>query len=239
MRSLYLTVGILLLAFQASASSALRIRKQQSVGETLSVNDPRPLSAALDILEERCRCVITYEDPKWTSDQVVDAPVRHKPEIHTQVPRGGSLSFAIDPTISDSPQNARRFIERAISTAEGTGYSTYRLIDDAVFHVVPAAGSVLAARVSVPPATTPMRDFVTSVLETVTRETGEEVLLAMAPMNLMKTPITASATDEPANAVLSRVLSNEKHRLSWRLFYDVGTKKYYFSIHIVSALSDR
>src|SRR3712207_8819257 len=38
--------------------------------ETVTVDDPRPLYAAVKLLEERCRCPITYEDPRWGAEDV-------------------------------------------------------------------------------------------------------------------------------------------------------------------------
>src|SRR5262245_662135 len=75
-----------------SAASLLALVPMIPAGqrvETLSVNDPRPLSAAVTLLERRCHCPITYEDPQWRSDDVVDSG----PHWPARIPKGGPFTF--------------------------------------------------------------------------------------------------------------------------------------------------
>ena len=70
--------------------------------ETVSVDDPRPLSAAVRAIEQRCRCAITYEDPKWEAADVVDisGSLWHKPDIRPRIPKGGPFTFDVPRELS-------------------------------------------------------------------------------------------------------------------------------------------
>ena len=203
--------------------------------EFVSTKDPRPLSTVIKSLEVRCQCVITYEDPKWAADQVIDAPVPHPPNVHPHIPRGGPLAFGLDGMISKSPDSAGRYLQLALILSDEKGYGAFQFDVSAerVFHVRPSAGSVLTPPITFATETKEMGQFVTSILSDVQAANGEQTVVVTGPPDLMKARITAEADHEPADLVLTRVVSAAGPRLSWQLFYDFDSQKYYLDIHVV------
>jgi hypothetical protein len=203
--------------------------------EVVSVDDPRPLRAAVDEIEQRCRCVITYEDPTWEEAQVVDISgiIEHRPEVRPHVPRGGPLTFAVEGIASSSPHQLGGVIRAALAAAEQNGYGAFQLVGEDVYHVVPGNGSVLAAPVTFAARTAPVGDLVQLVLSAVVAATGRQVVIATGPINLMRRPVAAEANQEAAGTVLSRVLRASGRDVSWRLLYDFGMKKYFLNLHVV------
>jgi hypothetical protein len=198
--------------------------------ETVSVNDPRPLSAAVKLLERRCHCAITYEDPRWGPDDVVDisGPV---------IPKGGPFTFSVAADLSSrTPAQRRDAFEQVLRAFErsGSGPGMFRLMsDDTTVHVVPRGGSVLDTPVSITGATRSIMEIVTAAMDQVRQVTGHKIGLATFPINLFKRRITFDARQEPARIVLQRAMAASGRLLSWRLYYDVGMGQYYLGIHFV------
>jgi hypothetical protein len=197
--------------------------------------DPRPLSSLIKSLEGRCHCVITYEDPKWDVSQLIDAPVPHPPNVHPHIPRGGPLALVLDGMIPNSPDSARSYLELAARVSDERGYGAFQVAAsaDRVFHVVPTAGSVLTPSITFASETKEMGQFVTAILSDVQAANGEQTVVVTGPPDLMKTRITAEADHEPADLVLTRVVSAAGPRLSWQMFYDVDSQKYFLDVHVV------
>src|SRR4051812_35214787 len=78
--------------------------------ETVSVNDPRPLHAAVKVLEQCCGCAITYEDPRWGPDDVdnISGSVGHRPDVRVRVSKGGRFTFDAPPGLfPETPAQTR------------------------------------------------------------------------------------------------------------------------------------
>lgn len=215
-----------------SVASSLVIAAGQGP-ETLSVDDPRPLSAAVKLLEQRCHCVITYEDPLWTSDDVALSG----PHWPAMIPKGGRFSFdAPDPSVSTPAQMAAAMAQ-VVNAFEksGSGRGAFRVTNDAIaVHVVPRAGSILDAPVTIPHATRPLFQVVTLTLTEVERATGTKVEIATLPINFSRQRwVEIEAKGEPARDVLVRALAGTGRTLSWRLFFDAMMRRYYLGIHFV------
>lgn len=201
--------------------------------EALSVNDPRPLSAAVALLEQRCHCPITYEDPEWKSDDVVDSG----PHWPARIPKGGPFTFDAPDLRASTPADTRRALEQVLRTFEQTasGRGAFRVTNDATaVHVVPREGSILDTPVTIAPGTRPLGEVVMLTLGEVERVTGQKVGLATGPINFFQQRrIEIEAQQEAAGDVLVRALAASGRQLSWRLFYDLMMQEYYLSIHFV------
>jgi hypothetical protein len=201
--------------------------------ETLSVNDPRPLSAAVSLLERRCHCAITYEDPMWKSDDVALSG----PHWPAMIPKGRPFTFdAPDPSVTTPAQMAAAMAEvvRAFEQS-GSGRGAFRVTHDATaVHVLPREGSILDTPVTIPSATRPLGGLVTMTLAEVNRVTAQEVLFGTFPINFFNQRwIEIEAQQEPARDVLARALFASGRTLSWRIFFDARMRQYYLSIHLV------
>jgi hypothetical protein len=179
--------------------------------------------------------VITYEDPKWDASQLVDAPVPHPPSEHPKIPRGGPLAFGVDGMIKNSPESARSYLELAVRLSDERGYGAFHVDAGAerVFHVRPNTGSVLTPPVTFTRQTKEMGQFVLAILSDVQAANGEQTVIVLGPPDLMKTKITAEADHEPADLVLTRVVSAAGPRLSWQLIYDADSQKYSLDLRVV------
>jgi hypothetical protein len=114
------------------------------------IDDPRPLSQAIDILREQCRCVITYEDPQYEATQVVDVTqqVSRSPGSTNRVlvPRGTPFVFANKPlAAAKGPEDVVAASEALLDQFHHSGNPTRFRLDrsDTVLHVVPVKGSIL------------------------------------------------------------------------------------------------
>jgi hypothetical protein len=207
---------------------------QQSVA--LSVDDPRPVSAAVVLIEQHCHCIITYEDPKWQRDQVIDisGSVRHRADVRTQIPRGGRFTFSVNDGLN-SPQQVRTVLGTVLAESESSNAPGNFQVRTgaAAFHVVPQSGSILDAPVKTAQGSQPLGDVVSAIVRLAGQVTGQTIELATGPINLLQMPIVVEAHQESANDALERAFGSSGRKVSWQLFYDVGTQRYYLNMHIV------
>src|SRR5881394_1416815 len=142
--------------------------------ERLSVNDPRPLSAAVSLVEGRCHCAITYEDPLWRSDDVALSG----PYWPAMIPKGGLFTFDAPDLAATTPAQTAAAMAEVVSAFEqsGSGRGAFRVTNDTIaVHVVPRAGSILDTPVTITHATRRLDEIVTVVLAEVERATGDKV----------------------------------------------------------------
>ncbi len=118
----------------------------------LSVGNPRPVAAAVLLLEENCGCVITYEDPRYAhSSEMNDVTEtvrkdldKYKPGEAPRVivPMGGPLAVDYEALPGTKvPINTRATIEKLLSShANAGGPGRFRLEQQGeTFHVIPTA----------------------------------------------------------------------------------------------------
>lgn len=201
--------------------------------ERLSVNDPRPLSAAVDLVERRCHCAITYEDPLWNSDDVVlSGP--HSPAM---IPKGGLFTFDVPALAATTPAQMAAAMAQVVRAFEqsGSGRGAFRVANDTTaVHVVPRPGSILDTPVTITHATRRLDLVVTAALAEVERATGQKVVVATFPINFFfQHRVQIEAQQEPARDVLVRALAASGRLLSWRLFFSATMRQYYLNIHFV------
>jgi hypothetical protein len=200
--------------------------------ERLSVNDPRPLSAAVALVERRCHCAITYEDPLWKSDDVALSG----PHWPAMIPKGGLFTFDAPDLAATTPAQmaaAMTEVVRAFEQSE-SGRGAFRVTNDTTaVHVVPRPGSILDTPVTIMRSRR-LDDVVVVVLAEVERASGQKVSLATFPMNFFNQHrVEIEAKQEPTREVLVRALAASGRALSWRLFFDATMRQYYLGIHFV------
>lgn len=97
----------------------------------------------MKLLEERCHCAITYEDPQWRPDDVVDSG-------HS-IAKGGPFTFDAPDLSMRTPAEMRAALMQVVRTFEETGSDrgAIRVTNDATaVHVVPRESSILDTPVS-------------------------------------------------------------------------------------------
>ena len=201
--------------------------------ERLSVNDPRPLSAAVDLVERRCHCAITYEDPLWKSDDVALSG----PQWPAMIPKGGPFTFDAPDLGATTPAHMAAAMAQVVRAVEqsGSGRGGFRVTNDTTaVHVVPRFGSILDTPVTIAHATRRLDDVVAVALAEMERATGEKIELATFPINFFfQHRVQIEAQQEPARDVLVRALAASGRALSWRLFFSATMRQYYLNIHVV------
>jgi hypothetical protein len=208
--------------------------------ENILINDPRPVAAAVEQIQQRCQCVITYDDPKWGPADVENAAgrIHHRPGAPLPlIPKGRPFSFTVARPVSGNAAvtAALQVVLRAAAEA-GNADAFQARVDNGVFQVAPKKGSVFDVRITLPAADRTLNDTVTSVLDLVGQQTGERLVVAIAPVNLMmRQRVSLHADGERAADVLIRALSAGGRKISWRLLYDAGTATYYLNLHTVGA----
>lgn len=202
------------------------------------VDNPRPLMAAVDVVEERCHCAVTYEDPRWQADQLIDvsSTVSHRPGARVRVPRGGRFDVAFPDDSFAAPFQVDAALEEAVTQYEQQfpGMGVFAVVKDGTaFSVRPRGSSVLDAPVTPPAGARSIGDIVAATLEQAGAASGVHIGLGLAPLNALKMKITMKGDAEPARSVLNQALAAMGRKMSWRLLYDDGMGQYYLSIHAV------
>jgi hypothetical protein len=219
----------------ATAGAPIRAQEQQARW----FDGARPVSQAIDVLTAQCKCVITYEDPKYRADNVVDATERlsRSPAKTSRVyiPQGSPFLLAVASTAAvRDAHDLTPAVNALLAAYHGTGPDIRFRLDasDAVLHVVPAAGSVLNASVSMVENQASAEDMIAALLRTLSSSTNEQIAMGLAPMtHLKQSAVRISANGETGQSVLTRILAATGRKVSWRLFYDYTLKKYFLNLH--------
>jgi hypothetical protein len=202
---------------------------------TLTVDDPRPLAAAVANLEDRFGWVVTYEDPRYLhpedAQDVTQAVQRnHQPgQARTLVPRGGPFTFVaqIGSAVSQEPEVLRALLEQYAAFGYPGTFTVRRT--GSVFHVIPTATrnaqgaqelyeSVLDKRVSQTAGTRTAMDAVAALAAQV----GLMVGRLPTPM-FGQTMLNQDAASDTARNLLMRILrATTVKPLSWRVLCDPG-----------------
>jgi hypothetical protein len=224
----------------------------------ISVDDPRPLAAAVIELEKRLGWLVTYEDPsyRYAGDvQDVTSNVRRYPGRGVLIPRGGRLEFTFEARTGVPVQaEQRRVLAELLSQNERHGYpGGFRLeFDGAVAHVVPtraadeggrprAYRSVLDQVISLPEANQSALDALGEIITVLNGSGTPRVQIGTVPTNrLANAKVKSGADRESARVVLLRVLHAASPNLSWQIFCDPGAVyPCALNVHAVSAPKTR
>jgi hypothetical protein len=232
--------------------------------QSTTVENPRPLAAAVDALQNTFGYVITYEDPPFayqgdledrTSELDGADTEQTQTRRHTRrmlVPVGGTLTFA-QPPIAAMNRSAMAALLSQIATAHNSTSRGGRFSivqTESVFHAVPVAvqddkgnwvegGSILDYPIEFPAQSR-------SCMETVALIAAMLGIQAkVGPVEIGNVPLgplesargVSYAANEPARAVLMRTLAQVNSRMTWRLLYDAGAQRYVLNIKSIPVIS--
>ena len=227
---------------------------QHSNQASVNVNDPRPLAAAIQVLENRYGWVITYEDPPYVHPSEISdvtlavrkdyAPT--KPKV--LIPLGGSFDFSYPvPSTAGDPDEAG-VLATMLDAYRGSGHPGVFGLESSgsVVHIVPLMSrnsqdtlekrtSLLDTRIDLPARERTAFEMIDGVLTAVTAARGVKVGIGTVPMNaLLLTHVQGAVKGETARAALLRTLETTKLKLSWRLLCDPGpAAACAFNVHAV------
>jgi hypothetical protein len=213
-----------------------------ALATTVSVEDPRPVAAALDEIQQASGLPVTYEDPPF----VFRTTVARAAEDRSLIPRGGTLAFDLPAaaTLEATFGAARRMVT---SYNAQHGAATFSVVRDANFvHVVPRealgisgllepVAPVLDTRITLPAKPRTGLDLLEDICKAVSAADGRRVEIGMVPANaLTNQEVDFGASAAPARDVLAELLVANVTPLTWRLLYDPQLKTYYLNVPLVS-----
>jgi hypothetical protein len=240
----------------AAAHSSQALCATPGPTQSVSVDDPRPIDKAIEILQSKYGYIITYEDPRYvyagdlkdiTQEIRTSVDPRYK-RIKTLVPVGGTvnLSLPMASSVNDSRSMAAVLTQLLQSHAALQRDGRFRLEQTGdVFHIVPAEIQDADGtwRSQVPPL-----DYAITVSK-ITNANGLTMLHAICaaltkagarvfegtvPLNVLNQYRgDLEAENESARSVLLRMLAATGSRLAWSLLYDPNLKAYFLNISVV------
>jgi hypothetical protein len=252
------TLGIALLSvlIARGKSSSIQLSTKEVRRVRLSVEDPRPVAAALLKMETKYGWAITYEDPRYVhegeiANEVEFRKYRSRPgEPKVAIPKGGSLSVDYDVAAdSDLPSNPELVIQKILDANSAAGNAgRFRIERDGeLLHVIPTVDrdrtgaftpheSVLDAVINLPEEERSGPKKLQAISDAITKATSVRVVVGTFPTNvLFQYHDRRAAVGEKARDVLVHLLNSAKHGqdLSWRLLYDPEVNQYWLNIHLV------
>jgi hypothetical protein len=189
----------------------------------LRVDRPRPLLAAIQILEERHGWLTNYEDPPYTNpaDVVVLSPTFTGSRRRIVEPRSGRIEIEY-PAVAGggSPESHTPILQMLLKDHvrhDNAGAFIIRVVGG-MNCIVPAVGSVLDVPVTLQPKERSFRGVVDDVVAAVSAATGVRFRapVVAAPTHAR---FTFGASTEPASAVLIRLFKEAGGRYSWALLF--------------------
>jgi hypothetical protein len=218
----------------------------------VSVNDPRPVAAAVLELEKKYGRIITYEDPRLVhATDLLDVTEAVRRDLANYPsgkaprvigPKGGQINFEYNETaslgtiirklLSMPHQNSARF-----RMEEGNG----------IIHIIPKAiknrsgelattHSVLDYPVNVPELDRNGIQTLKALCAAISDASGIRVVVGTIPTNLfLRYKDQKGASAEKGRDFLVKFLqrAGAGTKLSWRLLYDPGMKMYALNVHTV------
>lgn len=222
----------------------------------LRANDPRPLDQALLALGQEYGWTLDYEDPPYSTYELVDDTDPAWRESHpnekgvTRVAGSTFASeFALPADLSAGSLDEERVINRVLldySASSNPGRFTLKKENVNRFSVVgvgikDATGSekdiipVLDVRIKLPSEERSLNDTLELVLRGVSEKTGYRIEVGTAPENLMlKTKIGLRGEEQPARDIMSRIADASEVPLAWRLLYDADSRAYFMNLYVVA-----
>lgn len=225
----------------ALATIGVVIVAQAQDGGLTVVQGARPASDLLFHLGLACKCVITYEDPRWQPADLEDTPdpalaSKAPPGVHWKTVKRREIALTIPAPVDLNADAIGRTIQEILAADEQMAQRRrLRVIAvPAGWHVAPVAGSVLDVPVSVTAKGSDVADALTEILKQVHDATGTTIGFGLVPDEFLRS-VTNSvvAKGEPARDVIARVLAATGRKLTWRLLQDATLGIYMLNLDFV------
>jgi hypothetical protein len=241
---------------------AARGRGSQGMREVkLSVDDPRPVAKAIEMLEGKYGWVITYEDPRYAHDsEIADVTLKVRKDLakykpgdapKVLVPKGGALEFTYD-VMSDTklPADPAMVVQKLLDAQAGCGTGgRFRLeTRGRILHVIPTAiknsagelvhqESALDTIISLQQGEKTVLQKLENVCAAISRAINIPVVLGAVPDHWFRQfQDQQGATNQRARDILVDTFETMGYGtdLSWWLYYSPTDKRYLLHIHFLS-----
>jgi hypothetical protein len=202
----------------------LSLPQRASGEEVLRVEGPRPLLAAIHILEEKFGWQIIYEDPPYTNpgDSIDRTPPTYNGPGRIIEPRIGRLEVTYQVTAAAGTQESAAAVLQMLiddhDRRQNAGRFRLGTLGD-LLCVVPAQGSILDTPVTFPGKQRNFEDSIQEIVRSISRATGLRMRLGPMPPRISG-QFELEAKGEAARNVLLRLLGKVPgHRFSWTVLY--------------------
>src|SRR5262245_42944063 len=200
------------------------------------IDDPRPLAKIAQQVQGLCECIVTYEDPQWTREQVVDVtalrngrldqpvfdPIAQPSDFWFVLPPRDRFSADLSTSLRTALQEVRRSGNPDLFAVRQRGN---------LYHITPAEGSLLDVKVSLPATVGREGDVVHDLLRTLSAAQHTTIVLGETALGANFIEL-GPATDTAEN-FLTKLLTTPDARRSWQLLYDFGSQRYVIDIHLI------
>ena len=223
-------------------------------------NDPRPLETLAELIENRFHTVVTYDDPKWGSGDVIDVTAASWKSTHPfdirrfyGYPRRSvqiedyELAAAENATLGqDKILQLNAVLASAFSKLGEYGARFASVTDGAYIHVIPRGGSPLDLTVNVN-----TNGFVTlyqaldMLCKQLSRERGSTVVIGTVPINYLEQhKVSSHEGKATARKILMDLLNDMRpeyaihlpaHVVTWKLLYSYDGDLYALNLNGVAA----
>jgi hypothetical protein len=220
----------------------------RAVGGTaiFTVDYVRPLESVVYTFVQEYGWPITFEEaPLLYSGDIVDVTRNFTLGRRALDPRGGRLEFSYQIGVDDAPPNDPAPVLRAAIEAYHRGGfpGQYELLSaEGYFHIVPTARanatgtpepiqSPFDAVITIDGAGRPPELVVKELVQSVRSISGYQVVIGRTPfLPGEQPPIDQRFENAGARAVLRSIIRATGRLRIWYLMYDIGGRRYYFSI---------
>lgn len=225
----------------------------------LSVEAPRPMAKAAEILSAQYASTITYEDPRYRfGPDITDRASKFRKD-YQQFPPGkapkllGPLGGTL--SVSFSSKNLASMLQQLVGAQTQVGNGGHFQVEQTgtFFHIVPyevrdqngswiAQKTLLDAPISLPTQSRGAHAVLVVICEEVANANNQGILLATDPgPDTDDSPqYTLGATQEAGRSVLVRALTAmaaQTGPLTWQLYYEVETGHYFMNFVKVPAVT--
>jgi hypothetical protein len=226
--------------------------------QTVTIEDPRPIDEALQMLHPKYGRVVTYEDPPYTYEgdlkdvtEATSGANSRSQRVRTLIPIGGSVSINVPDSGNDSHALGSVLSQLLQSHAALQRGGHFRLQEeDGVFHVIPTEvrdrnGNwqtlvpVLDSEITIPKLTDANGiEMLNAICDAVSNASGVRVLAGTMPQNILEHHRgDLQANNEVARTVLLRALKLSSSSLSWSMLYDAALKMYFLNVRPIDVLT--
>src|SRR5215813_3676727 len=218
-----------------SALAVTAIAWNTQAPEELTVENPRPLAAAIRILEAKYGWQINYEDPPYNdAKDLVDRTHPSYRGSHKAIdPKGGrvEIRYFVSP-ITGKPESSTRLLEMLVDNHATRGNpGRFEVISIAGLNsVIPVEGSILDTHITLVDKRRTFWETLIEILQELSRVTNTRVGgPAMTGTTYQR--FSFSAENEPARDVLIRLFkTRDERQYWWHLLYGPGWG-YAFNLH--------
>ena len=221
--------------------------------QTRSVTSPRPIAAALRLLETESGRPITYEDSRYLHPSEIEdvtervSKRRGKSGAPVLGPKSSAIEFSYRVDERSRPLDLREAIRSVLEldAARGARFIAWSDEDEAVFHVaatavlgpagtIDALAPALDQVIHVPPKPRSGLEFLEAICKAVSATGRYPLILGVVPTNaLQQHRMSGGIIGAKARPALSALLARLNRRLSWSVLHDVTRGADVLNIHMV------